>query len=85
MRNPAKKLQRGIICINGNRTGTNRLNGDRLAIHSTIEVHVKCHIAKETCIFFNWGSLKILDSPQSVKYYHSEHLRIRTICSRRQA
>lgn len=65
MRNPAKKLQRGIICRNGKRTGTNNLNGGRLAIQSTIEVHVKCHIAKEICIFFNCGSLKILDRAHS--------------------
>jgi hypothetical protein len=62
MRKPAKKLHSGIICQNGNRTGMKRLNGDRDATQRTIEVQVKCHIAKVICMLFNWGSRKILDS-----------------------
>ena len=62
MRKPAKKLHRGIICQNGNRMGTKRLKGGREAIHRTIDVQLKCHIAKVICMLFNWGSRKILRS-----------------------
>ena len=91
MRKPAKKLQRGIICQNGWRTGTKRLKGGPEAIQRTIDVQVKCHIANKICIFFSWGSRKILracvsknrpeemlDSPMLCPRMR----RRRTICSR---
>jgi hypothetical protein len=65
IRKPAKKVQSGIIWRNGRRTGSKRLKGDLVAIHRTMVVQVKCHIANDICIFFNWGSLKIL-YPKSV-------------------
>ncbi|QSZ32176.1 hypothetical protein DSL72_001747 [Monilinia vaccinii-corymbosi] len=60
IRKPAKKEHNGSIWMNGNRLATNRLKGERLASHRTMAVQEKCHIAKDICIFRNWGSLNIL-------------------------